>query len=235
MATLSLPFKLQTSVDRFGRALEVPQRLVALHPRTVGGSGNAAALAPAVTLAVIAAFEGFVEDILATTLFLQGHGLAQIAKRVSMNNPTVATFAAKMGGEVPIVRPQIGVGFEVRVWNIPKVGGRPATETIDWAEACRRADGWMEVRHCLSHGLVSGWRSEVWPAPLKGSVATTASSVLREKVDGKHSIGLTGAISCARIYTFGARHLADLVAIQLGERIDWSKFAKFPLLKEDSK
>ena len=66
--TTPQPFGLQASVDRFGRALEVPQRLVALHPRTIGGSGNAAALAPAITLAVIAAFEGFAEDFLATIL-----------------------------------------------------------------------------------------------------------------------------------------------------------------------
>lgn len=51
-------------MDRFGRSLEVPQRLVALHPRKAGHSGNFAALTPAVVLGVISAFEGFVEDFL---------------------------------------------------------------------------------------------------------------------------------------------------------------------------
>ena len=180
---------------------------------------------------MIAAFEGFVEDFLATVLYLQGHGLAQIAQRVSLNNPTVARFTTKMIGEVPGIRPHVGLGFELRVWNIPKIGGRPSTETIDWIELSRRADGWMEVRHCLSHGLVSGWRSEVWPAPLRGSSVTPASSVLRAKAGGKHSIGLTGAISCARIYTSGAHHIAKLVASELGEQIDWSSVADFPLQK----
>jgi hypothetical protein len=120
------------------------------------------------------------------------------------------------------------------VQGLSSVGGRPATETIGWTEAAKRADGWMQVRHCLSHGLASGWRSEVWPAPLKGSSATPASSVLRAKPGGKHSIGLTGAIACARIYTSCARHIADLVAGDLGETPDWSKVADFPLQKVDA-
>jgi hypothetical protein len=221
-----LPVSLQDTVDRFGRSLEVPQRLVALHPRKAGHSGNFAALPPAVVLGVISAFEGFVEDFLATALYLRGYGLGQIAKRVSMNNPTVSAFQAKCLAEFPTMA-RVGQTFSLRVWNTPSVTGRPATETISWEETLKRADGWMEVRHCLTHGLASGWRSEVWPGPLKGSAS--ASSVLRAKPRGKHSIGIIGAITCSRIYIHGARHLATFVASELEQDIDWKSIPVFPL------
>jgi hypothetical protein len=227
-----ISLNLQSSVDKFGRSLEVPQRLAGLHPRKPGGSGDYAALAPAVTLTVIAAFEGFVEDFLATALYLQGHGLPQIAQKVSINNPTVRRFSTLLTGDIPAMRTAIGKDFSLHVWNIPAVDRTPATEMIDWPEALQRADGWMEVRHCLAHGLVSGWRSEVWPAPLKAvGNARPASSVLRAKAGGKHSIGLTGALSCARIYRYCAEHLTSLAAAELGEQVRWDKVAAFPLQK----
>jgi hypothetical protein len=91
----------------------------------------------------------------------------------------------------------------------------------------KRADGWMQVRHCLTHGLTSGWRSEVWPGPLKGSV--TASSVLREMRGGKHFIGMLGAITCARIYICGGLRIADAVAAELGSRLNRAAVPDFPL------
>ncbi|GIF61985.1 hypothetical protein Ais01nite_00200 [Asanoa ishikariensis] len=224
-----LPVTPQDSVHRFARSLEVPQRLTQLHPRTPGNAGNFNALPPAVVLGVISAFEGFVEDFLATALHLRGYGLGQIAKRVSTSNPTVADFQRKCSAEFPTVPPRIADAPPVRVWNIPTVSGRPATETIDWDEMVRRADGWMQVRHCLTHGLVSGWRSEVWPGPLRG--ATSASSVLRARPGGRHAIGLIGAISCARIHLHGARVIADAVAAELGALLDWTALPDFPLLR----
>ncbi|MGW5739982.1 hypothetical protein [Amycolatopsis sp. NPDC003861] len=223
---------LQATAEKYFRSLEVSQRLIALHPRDAGGSGNSAALAPAVTLSVIAAFEGFVEEFLAVVLLLQGHGFAQVAKKVTMNNPTVRLFSSKVAAEVPALKSKLGRDFSLQVWNIPGVSGRPATETIGWDETVSRADGWMEVRHCLTHGLVSGWRSEVWPGPVKGTGVATASSVLRAKPGGKHSIGLTGALSCARIHFYAARHIATLAAEELNEEINWSNGPLYPLKKE---
>jgi hypothetical protein len=222
-----LPVSLQDTVDRFGRSLEVPQRLVSLHPRKLGHLGNFAALPPAVVLGIVSAFEGFAEDFLATALYLRGYGLGQIARKVSMNNPTVSAFQAKCRAEFPEWTTGVGDGFSLQVWNTPMLGGRPATETISWEELLKRADGWMEVRHCLTHGLTSGWRSEVWPGPLKGS--TTASSVLRAMSGGKHSIGILGAITCSRIYTNGARRLGNRIALGLGEDVSWAEIPEFAL------
>lgn len=131
---MNLP-TLQDSVERYSRSLEVSQRLIALHPHEAGGSGNHAALAPAVTLSVTAAFEGFVEEFLAAVLLAQGHGFAQVAKKVTMNNPTPRVFAVKMSAELPGIKTHLAAGFSLQVWNIPAVNGHLATETIDWNEA----------------------------------------------------------------------------------------------------
>jgi hypothetical protein len=84
----------------------------------------------------------------------------------------------------------------------------------------------MEVRHLLTHGLVSGWRAESWPPPLKKNVPP-ATSVLRPKDSGKASLDRSGAKSCARIYTLGAQHAADVVAQDLGSAINWSDLPSF--------
>jgi hypothetical protein len=229
---MSFAVALQDSVHRFARSLEVPRRLASLHPRTPGNAGNFSALPPAVVLGVISAFEGFVEDFLATALHQRGYGLGQIAKRVSMNNPTLGDFRRKAAAEFAGIAPRIGAAPGVDVWNTPSLGVRPEIETIGVDEAERRADGWMQVRHCLTHGLVSGWRAEVWPGPLRGT--TAASSVLRPRPGGRHAIGLIGAISCARIHLHGARVVGDAVAIEMGTTLTWDALPDFPLEKGQS-
>ncbi|WP_147315758.1 hypothetical protein [Asanoa ferruginea] len=227
---MSFPVALQDSVHRFARSLEVPRRLASLHPRTAGNAGNYSALPPAIVLGVISAFEGFVEDFLATALHQRGYGLGQIAKRVSMNNPTLADFRRRAAADFPDTAKWISAAPGVQVWNRPTGSSRPEIETISFDEAERRADGWMQVRHCLTHGLVSGWRAEVWPGPLRGT--TSASSVLRPRPGGRHAIGLIGAISCARIHLHGARVVADAVAAELDTTLVWDRLPEFPLDKE---
>ena len=78
----------------------------------------------------------------------------------------------------------------------------------------------MQVRHALTHGMTSGWRAEHWPEPLKKASTRSAASVLREIRAGQHTLVIHGAISCARIYTGGAKHLAAVTAAELNETID---------------
>lgn len=220
---------LQSSVDRFARSLTVPSRLLALHPRKRGGAGNAAALAPAITQCVIPAFEGFVEDFIATVLYRQGQSFAQISKKITINNPDLEAFAKLVCSEFPNLKKQVGTDFSITVWAPPRVGTTFWMEdSLIWAQASSDAGGWMQVRHCLAHGLASGWRSEVWPGPVKNN-ALPASSVLRPMPSGKHSLALHGAITCARIYVSGACHLANIVAHHLDEVLDWSDVPEFPL------
>lgn len=229
MATAVLAPSLQSSVDRYARSLIVPSRLLALHPRKQGGAGNAAALAPAITLGVLSAFEGFTEDFFATVLYLQGQSFAQIVKKMNLTNPDVEEFEKLVVREFPVLRPKVGFNFDVEVWVPPAVGKSFwLSGALSWSQAKQDSQGWMQVRHCLAHGLASGWRSEVWPGPVRKDVAP-ASEVLRPMKNGKHSLALHGAITCARIYRAAAEHLADVVATHHGETLSWSVLPEFAL------
>lgn len=229
MATALLAPNLQASVDRFARSLIVPSRLLALHPRKRGGAGNAAALAPAITQCMVSAFEGFIEDFFATVLYQQGQSFAQIVRKMDLTNPDLGNFELLVTKEFPVLAKQIGANFGPNVWAPPPVGkGWWTTRSITWDEAKHDARGWMQVRHCLAHGLAGGWRSEVWPGPIRKDVPP-ASSVQRPMKDGKHSLALHGAITCARIYVAGAQHLADVVAAHLNQGVNWGNVPEFEL------
>ncbi|MFF7169711.1 hypothetical protein [Streptomyces pseudovenezuelae] len=229
MATAVLAPSLQSSVDRYARSLKVPSRLLALHPRKQGNAGNAAALAPAITLGVLSAFEGFTEDYFATVLYLQGQSFAQIVKKMNLTNPDVAEIEEFVVREFPVLKPQIGTAFALDVWAPPAIGKTFwKQQPFTWADVKRDAQGWMQVRHCLAHGLASGWSSEVWPGPVRKNTLP-ASSVLRPMAGGKHSLALHGAITCARIYRAAAEHLAGVVAGHLGEKLNWSAVPEFAL------
>jgi hypothetical protein len=208
----------------------VPSGLLALHPRKPGNPGNAAALAPAITLGVLSAFEGFAEDFFATVLYLQGQTFAQIARKLNLSNPDVADIEALVGREFPALKPRIGVGFSVTVWCLPALGKKTLWQDgeLTWELAKRDAQGWMQVRHCLAHGLASGWGTEVWPGPARKDVPP-ATSVLLPMKGGRHSLVLQGAITCARIYRAAAEHLAGVVADHVGEELNWSAIPGFPL------
>jgi hypothetical protein len=235
MAGSGLTASLQDPVTRFAKALTVPRRLLALHPRKRGNSGDAAALAPAITLGVIAAFEGFVEEFFAAGAVSQGVGLAQVAKAVgNLNNPDVAAFESLVVGQLGVPQGQIAQGFSVDYWQPPAPGSTWWQEgTLNWADAKRDAEAWMQVRHLLTHGLTSGWRAEHWPGPLRKQ-ARPASSVLRKTPTGRHTLVIHGAISCARIYVETSRHLAALTAKHLGVVVDVDLLPDFPLYKEEA-
>lgn len=222
--------QLQTCVDRFARSLVVPSKLMALHPRKQGNPGNAGALAPAILLGVISAFEGFTEDFLATAFYLQGQSFGQIAKKLNINNPDVEDTEKLIASNFPTLAATIGTGVTVDIRKIPAHPGQQGwvQHTLNWASIKQEAAGWMQVRHCLTHGLVSGAGPEVWPAPMRKD-KPHASTVLRPKPDGRHSVNLYGAISCARVYRTGAQHLADLVAADLGQKLTWNTLPKFEL------
>lgn len=234
MATVELAASLQDSADRYARALIVPSKLLALHPRQAGGVGNAAALAPAITLGVISAFEGFMEDFFATALRAKGLTYAQIAKRVDINNPGMEDLEKLVKREFPGVESKIGVGFSVKIWSPLEIGVRQFDEVeADWKRVRKDGKGWMQVRHNLSHGITSGWKSEVWPGPLReNGESVPASAVLKPMKNGKHSLVLHGAITCARMYQAAGQHLADCVAGHMGETLSWSKLPDFPLYKK---
>lgn len=205
---------LQAAVDRFGLTLNTAKSLEALHPRKQGNPGNAAALAPAMVLTGIAAFESFAEDLLSITAANRGWSFGQIAKLASMNNPTVKTLDDKLTRHLGWTEADRAwtKTFTVRVWKPPPLRTTTwiGTEELSWAGAIHAAESWMQVRHCLTHGLARGTRAEIWPGPLKGEYA--ASAVLRQRDNGKHALSIHGAESCIRIYRQAGMALTDAVA-----------------------
>lgn len=222
---------LQDAVDRYATSLAVPSMLEKLHPRKQGNPGNAGALAPAMVLTSISAFEGFVEEFTALVAGHQNQSYGQIAKLVSMNNPTVRTFDAKLRqalswGDGTSWK----TGFSVTVYDPPAIGASSwiGRQPLTWSDAETQAEGWMQVRHCLTHGLARGFRPEIWPGPLRGTVS--ASSVLRPNAAGKHSLSLHGAESCAHIYRSCAQRLADEATKFLGhDPLNWTKVPDFEI------
>ncbi|TDX04033.1 hypothetical protein [Kribbella sp. VKM Ac-2566] len=227
---MSVP-SLQQAVDRYGVSLTVPSKLRDLHPRKQGNPGNAAALAPAIVLTTISAFEGFVEEFVALVVGHRGQSYGQIAKLVSINNPTVKTFDEKL---TQVLGWGTGVAWKsaytVEVWKPPAIGDSTwiQKQTLNWSDAVDQVEGWMQVRHCLSHGLVAGWRPEYWPGPMRGSIH--ASSVLRPSAGGKHSLSIHGAESCAHLLVSTARAMANQATTYIGQpALNWSKVPTFAL------
>lgn len=122
MVTAVLTPDLQSSVDRFARSLAVPSRLQALHPRKKGGSGNAAALAPAITQCAISAFEGFAEDFLRLYYIDRARALLRSYGKMNLTNPDVSDFEDLAIREFPDLASQVGIDFNVDIWAPPPVG-----------------------------------------------------------------------------------------------------------------
>lgn len=178
------------------------------------------ALAPAVVMTSISAFEGFVEEFVAVVGAKRGLSFAQIAKLAHYNSPSLKEFEQSLVSQLGSWRsPDWRPTWSLAVNDPPTLGSRSTwwgSKTLTWGEALDAAEGWLQVRHLLSHGLTRGYLPEVWPGPMKTGVA--ASDVLRPQSGGRHSLTFHGAISCARVFRHGAEALSEQAALLLGER-----------------
>ncbi len=220
MGAMFLPMgELQDSVDRYLKALTMPQRLIGLHPGRVGHSGNASAIAPAVVLMSISTFEGFVEDVTAAAIHLQGHSYAYIANIVGRwSNPDVEHWGKELKKHFSV---DLSSGFEIRTTRGAPSGNWSAA-TVSYEDAVKLASSWMNVRHALTHGGASARGAERWPtATRRGEPIATALRPDRRDPQ-KYHLDLPGALGCAGLYTYAARHGAGLLAVKIGEpRPNW--------------
>ena len=210
-----MPPDLQEPVDRYKRALTIPRRLIALHPAQVGNPGDASALAPAVLLTAISAFEGFVEDFTAAAMVLEGESWAAIAKVVGKwTNPDLSTWGGFLGSYFGV---NLADGFSVRSTKGTAAGGWSAGMR-DYETARGMAEAWMYVRHALTHGAVVGIGAERWPTPTTAGSQPPSSVLRRNQQDvTKHHLEMPGAKGCAAIYAHAAQRGAELVAAKLGQ------------------
>lgn len=120
--------------------------------RDRGNPGHIAAVRPAIVLSAISTFEGFVEEFLAEALAASGHTLARIAKELggnNLNNPSVEAWEKLVGRHF---NPISINAFSVTVDRYTKQSNFHSTDSLGWADAKAAANGWMSVRHIITHG-----------------------------------------------------------------------------------
>jgi hypothetical protein len=215
---------IQDAVTRYKKALSIPEKLIQLHPGTVGAPGAAGAIAPAVVLMSISAFEGFIEDVTAAALYLNGDTYSRIAQVVgNWTNPDIEKWRNELDAHFGV---KLESGFSVRTTR--GVASRNwSKRRVTYKEGAELGSGWMNTRHALTHGSASGRGAERWPASVRRG--KPPSLVLRPSAQaGKHHLELPGARGCAALYTYAARHGVDLLAAAIGQPPpNWSGFPDF--------
>lgn len=220
----------QLIVNKYEAALKAPRLLFDLYPRPrpVGRPPNRYLPLPgSVTLGVIGAFEGFAEDLLAAAMIEQGRGWSHVAQNADLTNPSVKTLVDKLAHACGIVVQPAAT------WStlLPKQTAPTAwaDRPTSWGDLLARAEGWIQVRHCLAHGLVTGLGAEVWPGPTftkAVSNSTTRPSAndadvlaeIRGHPD-KRALYLWPSIACARIFSVGAGIAAEAVAAAFSKTV----------------
>ena len=217
--------ELQVPVDRYLKALTMPQRLIGLHGGRVGHSGNASAIAPAVVLMSISAFEGFVEDVTATAMHFQGLSYSYIANVVGRwTNPDVEDWGKELGKHFSV---DLSQDFEIRTTRGVPSGGWSAAK-LEYDDAARLASSWMNVRHALTHGGASAKGAERWPIATRSGKPISTALRPDKKDPGKYHLDLPGARGCAALYTYAARHGTDLLAAKIEEpALKWDGYPDF--------
>ncbi len=225
-------------VDKYSRALRAPRLLFDLYPspRPPGKPPLRYQPIPAgVVMAVVGSFEGFAEDLLALALYRHGHSWAHIAQNADLTNPSIGDLARRLTDTVGAITTPPS-NWSVKLPKQHGINGWNPAKTEGWAELLRRSEGWVQVRHCLAHGLVAGLGSELWPGPVsKKNLAnqaslTTASDVLARssiKDPAERGLYMWPAVDCARVFTHGAAHLAECTADLLGDTVDASVLLSF--------
>ena len=216
---------------KYATSLQVPRLLFDLwpSPRRVGRPERRySALPAATTLAVVGAFEGFAEDLLAAAMIEQGRAWAHVAKNADLTNPSLRTLVEKLEHAAGIrVVPSAG-------WSVSLPCQTAATAWTDrpttWPDLLSRSDSWVEVRHALTHGLVNGLGAEIWPDPVSTRRVTNQSSLpsandpnILATIRGyptKRALYFWPSVAVSRIYSIGAGVVATEVAAAFGEQVD---------------
>ncbi|MFI2752961.1 hypothetical protein ACGIF2_05950 [Cellulomonas sp. P22] len=222
----------QSTVVRLDKALTAARQLFELYPkpRPVGAPQKVyRGIPPAVVQSVTAGFEAFAEELVVVVMLAHGHSWAQIAANANLTNPTLRTLSESLKHVSGIDVSRAGT-WSLRVWRQSgaKMTSWSRTRSRSWNDVLDDADGWMQVRHCLTHGLVTGTEPAVWPGPVtRKSFASqagvaAASHVLAES-GTKRALRLYSALNAGLVYSHGAARIADTVAESLGEIVDTTK------------
>lgn len=230
----------QPLVNKYAAALQGPRLLFDLwpRPRTQGRPAKKyTALASAVVLGVTGAFESFAEDLLAAVLIQRGHGWAYVAANADLSNPSLETLRARLDRTTGVeVSPPEGWTLSLPAQSTSNPSKWTERE-VSWGTVLDRSRSWIEVRHCLAHGAVTGIGAERWPGPVSRAHHLTHAQLPSANDDGvlarlaskpdHRGLYLWPSVSCARIFSAGALVIASAVADQLDETLDLSAVPLF--------
>lgn len=230
----------QSVVDKYAKALEVPRLIFDLYPspRTQGAPEKKYKPLPtAVVLSIVGGFEGFAEDLLALAMLRQGHGWAHVAQNANLTNPSVRDLLDQLLHTTGID------GAPANGWttSLPKQTSATGWTYRDenWDGVVRRGDGWIQVRHALAHGLVTGLGKEVWPGPVSrkhhsryGTIPSANDDdvlayVKETPTTNQRGLYLWPSIACARLFSAAAAQIAEAVATHFGETVDTTALDRF--------
>lgn len=227
----------QSAVDKYAKALKGVRGLFDLYPspRPVGAPASRYRPLPsAIVQGVTAAFESFAEELIVTTLVQQGATWAHVAANANLTNPTLSTLAKLMSHACGIVV-QPAHAWSLKIWRQSSGHGTgwSRTSSRSWEDIQKDSDGWMQVRHCLTHGLVTGATPAKWPGPVtRAAVANQqsiarASDVLAQRSAGRSALVLYSATNACLVYSHGGGVIAASAAASLGESINTSELLLF--------
>lgn len=226
----------QSAVNLYSKALRAPRSLFDLYPDPMPQGApemKYRGIPPAVVQGVTAAFEAFAEELVVIAMLRNEETWAQISANAHMANPTLEELCTTLEDAVgiKIAEPAVAGGdtWKLNIWSKKKTstgGWWQPSKVLTWPELLTESRSWIQVRHCLTHGLVVGTEPARWPGPVtrkahrSRSNLPTASSVLEEKSGGQRSLTMYPAVNCGLVYSYGGAEIAQQLAQALGETVN---------------
>ncbi|MDR6143388.1 hypothetical protein QE375_002942 [Microbacterium foliorum] len=234
---MQIDVDVQSVVNRYARALRGPRLLFQLwpNPRKAGRPKEAqSALCGAIVLGVTGAFEAFAEDLVAAAMIRNGYGWAQVAANADLTNPNIDDARAKLAhaAGIDVSGPQ---NWTLKLPTQSGTSTAWADKPYTWGDVLQKSKSWLEVRHCIAHGAVTGIGAETWPGPLTTKkhgtkVVSANDDGILAQIKGKpaeRALYFWPTVSCARIFSAGAFVLAKSVAAEFNESVDLSGVPDF--------
>lgn len=226
---------LQKVADRLANSLAATDLLFQLfpNPRPQGRPRKIYSPLPsAIVVSVVSAFESFAEDLVSYVLYEQGRTWAHIAKNSDLTNPSLSTLCSQLKHSAGVVvtppNPDI-----VLVSQTSATGWTDRSQS--WDDILKMSESWIQVRHCLSHGLTTGLGIEIWPGPVTArniqnqGQLPQASDVLayRKRTEPERALYFWPGVNCARVFAQGSSAVLKSVGSQMQMNVDTSTIPRF--------
>lgn len=224
---LSLASSTQSVVDRYVKSMGAVRGLFDLYeqPRPKGRPPKRYRPLPsAIVQGTTAAFEAFAEDLLVVALMHSSTSWAQVAAHANLTNPSLYELNNALKGACGIdVNP--GSAWKLKMWWRSGQTAWYENKATSWDDLVEASRSWIQVRHCLTHGITTGTEPSKWSDPVKAKATNKgslphATAVLAPASDGKFSLTLYPAVNCSLVFSEGAAVVSKAVASAVGQNVD---------------